>query len=363
VSKKVRRAGKTRIQEVANEGGVSIATVSRVINGSDSVTPELRERVLKAARKLNYNLDGKNKARIIAFVLSNRAVFSPFHASVLVGAEAYCAAHDYGLLYMPLQYPSSVSWQNLHLPQILQRRDTIGAVIVAGTNSQNLLDLLTHKGIPFVVLGNNVVGEWKKEEYSAVYFDDIEGAYEATRYLQSLGHRRIAYVGNYRLPWFARRYEGYRRAMEEARLTPLFNDFDSSHPEEVGYLATKSILKSGEAVTAIFAGEDVAARGAYKAIHEGRLRVPDDISVVGFDDTEAAALNPPLTSVRVFTEQAGKQMAEMVLKKISQPELGPEVVTIPTQLVKRESARLLVQSEIVPKAESIEVEAEMLSAS
>jgi DNA-binding LacI/PurR family transcriptional regulator len=364
MSKKIRRAGKTRIQEVADEGGVSIATVSRVINGSDNVTPELRERVMKAARKLNYNLDGKNKARVVAFILSNRAVFSPFHASVLVGAEAYCASHDYGLLYMPLQYPGNVSWQNLHLPQILQRRDVIGAVIVAGTNSQNLLDLLHYKGIPFVVLGNNVLGEWKKEEYSSVYFDDIEGAYEVTRYLQGLGHQRISYVGNCRMPWFARRYEGYRRAMQEAGLTPLLNDFDSTNAEEVGYLATKSILKSGESVTAIFAGEDAAARGTYKAIQESGLRIPNEISVVGFNDTpEAAALNPPLTSVKVFTEQAGKQMAELVLKKIGQPELGPEVVTIPTQLVKRESCRLLAPSEIVPKAESIEVRAEALSTS
>ena len=342
---------------MADEGGVSIATVSRVINGSDSVTPELRDRVIKAARKLNYNLNGKNKARIIAFILSNRAVFNPFHASVLVGAEAYCASHDYGLLYMPLQYPGNVSWQNLHLPQILLRRDTIGAVIVAGKNSQNLLDLLTNKGIPFVVLGNNVVGEWCKEEYSAVYFDEIEGAYEATRYLQVMGHRQVWYVGNCHMPWFARRYEGYRRAMSEAGLSPLLSDLDSDNPEEVGYLATKSILKGGEPVTAIFAGDDTAARGAYKAIQESGLSIPNDISVVGFNDTpEAAALNPPLTSVRVFTEQAGKQMAELVLKKIAEPDLGPEVVTIPTQLVKRESCRLLIQTQAAPR-ESIEVRA------
>jgi DNA-binding LacI/PurR family transcriptional regulator len=232
----------------------------------------------------------------------------------------------------------------------LQRRDIIGAVIVAGTSSQNLLDLLSHKGIPFVVLGNNVVGEWRKEEYSAVYFDDIEGAYDVTRYVQSLGHRQIWYVGNCRMPWFARRYEGYRRAMEEAGMPPLLNDMDADDPEEVGYLATKSILRSGDAVTAIFAGEDAVARGAYKAIQEGNLRIPDEISVIGFNDTpEAAALNPPLTSVRVFTEQAGKRMAELVLKKIGSPELEPEVVTIPTQLVKRESCRPLVRTETTPE--------------
>ena len=176
-----------------------------------------------------------------------------------------------------------------------------------------------------------------------------------TRYLQSLGHRQIWYVGNCRLPWFARRYEGYRQAMEEAGLSPRAGDMDFDNGDDIGYLTTKSILKSGEAVTAIFAGEDAAARGAYKALQEGGLRIPDDISVAGFNDTpEAAALNPPLTSVHVFTDQAGKQMAELLLKRIGRPDLGLEVITIPTQLIKRESCRLLVQTEAAPKEESFQ---------
>ena len=340
----VRRARKIGIQEVARSAGVSIATVSRVANSSATVTPPLRQRVIKAALKLGFNLSGKNKSRIIAFILSNRAVLHPFHSSVLVGAEAYCAAHDYGLLFLPLHYPSHVSWENLHLPQILQRYEIIRAVIVAGTNSQNLLDLLAHRGIPFVVLGNNVVGEWRKEEYSAVYFDDIDGAYEVTRYLQSLGHRHSWYVGNCRMPWFARRCQGYRRAMEEAGLAVRVSDLDCDNGEDVGYLATKSILKSGEPVTAIFAGEDASARGAYKAIQGAGLSIPEDISVAGVNDTtEATALNPPLTSLRVFTDQVGKQMAELALKRVARPDLGPEVSTIPTQLVKRESCRPPIQ--------------------
>ena len=346
---KVRR--KTGIQEVAKAAGVSIATVSRVANGNESVSPDLRTRVKKAASELKFNLNGKGKAKMIAFVLSNRNVFNSFHAAVMVGAEAYCASHDCGLLFLPIQYASNVPAQNLHLPTILQDSSAISAVIVAGTNSQNLLDLLTRRGFSLVVLGNNVVGEWRKDEYNAVYFDDLEGAYDATRYLQSLGHRQIWYVGNRRLPWFESRYQGYRRAMEEAGLPLLLNDFDSGDPEDVGYLATKSILKSGEPVTAIFAGEDVAARGAYKAIHESGLKIPDDISVVGFNDNEAAALNPPLTTVRVFTEQLGRRMAAVVLERLGHSDLGPEVITIPTQLVKRESCLPILQTETATKAD------------
>src|SRR5204862_3940323 len=189
--------------------------------------------------------------------------------------------------------------------------DTIGAVILLINNSQNLLELLSHRGITFVFMGNNVVGDWEREKTSALYFDDVEGAYDATRYLQSLAHRDIWYIGNCQLTWFKRRYEGYCRAMKDAGLVPHLSEFDSGEGEDLGYLATKSILKSGDPMTALFAGDDAVARGAYKAIHEVGLRIPDDISVMGFNDTEAGSLHPPLTSVRVFTEQMGREMAAL----------------------------------------------------
>jgi len=335
--KKVTQARKASINDVAKAAGVSIATVSRVATGSDRVSPELRRRVVKAASEVNFELNGKGKTKIIAFILANRDVFMPFHASVMVGAEAYCASHDCGLLFLPIHYGSKVPWQNIHLPTILERSGPISAAILAGKNYQNFLDLLTHRGISFVVIGNNVVGEWKTDQYSALYFDDNEGAYEATRYLQSLGHSEIWYVGNCQMPWFDRRYKGYRRAMDEADLQPHLSDFDSDGGEELGYIAAKSILKTGEPITALLAGDDAVARGAYKAIHEVGLRIPDDISVVGFNDTEAAGLNPPLTSVRVFTEQIGRGMAALAVERLNQPDLPPEVITMPTQLVKRES--------------------------
>lgn len=336
---KKKRSGKTRIQDVAKLAGVSVATVSRVVTGSDRVSSELRSRVLKAASELKLELNGKGKSKIIAFILANRELFNPFHAGVMVGAEAYCASHDCGLLFLPIHYGRDVPWQNLHLPQILTRPGPINAAILAGKNSQNLLDLLSHRGISFVVMGNNVIGDWHQSQYSTVYFDDVEGGHEVTRYLLSLGHRDIWYIGNFLMPWFKSRYDGYVRAMEEAGLPPRVNEFDSGEGENLGYLATKSILKSGESITALFAGDDAAARGAYQAIHESGLRIPEDISVVGFNDTEAASLRPSLTSVRVFTEQVGRGLAALAVERLNRPDLPPEEITIPTQLVKRESCR------------------------
>jgi len=339
MAQKQKRAERARIHDVAKLAGVSVATVSRVATGSDRVSPELRARVQKAATELKFELNGKGKAKIIAFILANRDLFNPFHAGIMVGAEAYCASRDCGLLFLPLRYGSSVPWQNLHLPSILERPSPVGAAILAGKNSQNLLDLLAHRDIPNIVMGNNIVGAWNKEESSALYFDDVEGAYDATRYLQSLGHRDIWYVGNRQLTWFERRYEGYRRAMEDTGLVPRVNEFDSGEGEDLGYLVTKSILKSGESMTALFAGDDAVARGSYKAVHEVGLRIPEDVSVIGFNDTEASSLHPALTSVRVFTEQMGREMAALAYERIGRPDLPSEVITIPTQVVKRESCR------------------------
>ena len=131
----------------------------------------------------------------------------------------------------------------LRLPKVVQRHDVIRAVILAGTNSMNLIQLLGQKGIPFAVLGNNVIGEQQDLKNNDVVFaDDIQGGQDATRYLIELGHRRICFVGNTRLPWFARCFEGYRRAMEEAGLTPLESSIDSEDDTESGYLGTKSML-------------------------------------------------------------------------------------------------------------------------
>jgi len=339
---------KVRIQDVARAAGLSNATVSRVLNGSERVKPDLHERVIKSALRLGFNLNRRNDSRIVAFLLSNRAVLHPFHSAVLVGAEAHCAANDYGVLFLPMQYSPKFSWKELHIPRLLQSRRVVRGVIAAGTNSQNLLDALKDRHLPIVCLGNNIVGDWRKDDCSAVFFDDIGGAQEATSYLQSLGHRDIWYVGNCQRTWFARRSNGYRRAMEEAGLSPLIRDLNIDNAEDLGYLATKSILSEGRGITAILAGDDTTARGAYRALADHGLKIPTDISVIGVNDTiEASALIPPLTSVRVFTEQLGKQMAELLLKQISRLDLKPQVVTLPTRLIRRESCGPVAQGEAV----------------
>ncbi len=327
-----------RVRDLARIAGVSPATVSRVLTGRARVSPEVQARVRNAATEAGFKIEDASRTKLIAFLLGNRDLLHPFHSRVLVGAEAFCSANNYSILFLPFHYRSDVPWQELHLPKILQRRDQISGFVVAGTNSQNLFDLLASKQIPFSVLGNNVLDDWKSNEYDTVWFDDEQGAYEMTRHLQSIGHQDIWFVGNCKFTWFARLYKGYRRAMEEAALPPRMSGFDCAQEESVGYLGAKSIFTSGESATAIFAGTDACAQGVYKALRDLNVRVPEEVTVVGCDDVDAVKLYPPLTTIRVFGEQVGAHLSELVLNRIAQPGAPAQQHTIPTQLIKRESS-------------------------
>jgi DNA-binding LacI/PurR family transcriptional regulator len=341
-SKRMKKAppknGKVGLREIASAANVSVATASRVLSGNTRVARDIQKVVLEEAKKLGIDPSERNKTKTLAFLLSNRAMLHAFHSRILSGAEAHCAANGWDMVFLSYTYSPHAPWTELHLPRVLQRHDVIRAVILAGTNSGNLIKLLDHKGISFVVLGNNVVGEQRDLQANDVVFaDDIQGGHDATRYLIGLGHRDIWFVGNTRLPWFARCFEGYRRAMKENGLPAHESSTDSEDDTESGYLGTKSLLARDEPVTAILAGNDYTAHGVYKALRDRGLKVPDDISVVGCDDTVGMWLSPALSTTREFPEQLGKQLVELVLKRIAKPEQGSQCVTIPTEFIKRDS--------------------------
>jgi DNA-binding LacI/PurR family transcriptional regulator len=332
---------KIGLREIASAAQVSVASVSRVLNGNNRVDPAIQKIVMDTAAKLDIDLFQRNKTKALAFLLSNRAMHDAFHSRILIGAEAYCAAHGWDMVFLSFNYSPHAHWKELHLPKVVQRHDVVRAVILAGTNSTNLIDLLNHKGITFVTLGNNILGDPNKLNNDVIFSDDTQGGYDMTRYLISLGHRSIWYVGNTRLPWFARCFAGYRRAMEEAGFESHLSSIDSEDNLEIGYLGTKSLLARDPSVTAIFAGNDPSAHGVYKALRDSGLKIPDDISVVGCNDTVGAWLYPGLTTIREFPEQLGKKMVELVLSRINHPEQPPQRVTIPTEFIKRDSCRAI----------------------
>jgi DNA-binding LacI/PurR family transcriptional regulator len=333
-----KKTGKVGLREIASAANVSLATASRVLSGNTRVDRTIQKTVLEEAKRLGIDPAERNKTKTLAFLLSNRAMLHAFHSRILSGAETHCAANGWDMVYLSFNYSPQVPWTELHLPRVVQRHDVIRAVILAGTNSANMIKLLEHKGITFVVLGNNVVGEQQDLSNSDVVFaDDIQGGQDATRHLIALGHHHIWFVGNTRLPWFARCFEGYRRAMEESGLVARLSSTDSGDETESGYLGMKSLLARDEPVTAVLAGNDPTAHGVYKALRDKGLKVPDDISVVGCDDTVGTWLSPALSTTREFPEQLGKQLVELVLRRIAQPDQGPQCVVIPTEFIKRDS--------------------------
>ena len=330
-------SSKATLRDVARIANVSTATVSRVANGNPQVQPEIQSRVFAAARQLGVDLTETRKKRSLAFVLGNRDALNEFQSRVLLGAEGYCVQHGWDLNFISFWCDLETSTGNLRLPPALTRNDRPGGVILSGTHSTGILATLQEKRIPFSVAGNNIVGEWRPEEYDCVLTDDVRGASEVTQYLIGLGHRDIWYIGNQRLPWYARCAEGYRRAMSESGLEPRFSEI-RSEDRELGYLAAKSLLANKEPATALFAGNDQAASGIYQALLGSGMRVPDDISVAGFNDTMGDVLHPGLTSAREFPREVGRHLAEFVFNRIENPDLPPQQMMIPTELIRRDSA-------------------------
>jgi DNA-binding LacI/PurR family transcriptional regulator len=332
-------AKKHTLHDLAIAAKVSPATVSRVVAGNPSVDPGIRQLVRKAAEKLGIDLEErrKGKSRIIAFLLANRDVLHSFQARILLGAEAYCTQHNWELLFMSFRYTPEIPPTALHLPQLLSNRTNARAVILGGSNYPNLFQALNARGIPFAVLGNNVEGEWDPVHSDVAYSDDVSGAFEATQHLIAKGHRVIGFIGNQQMPWFRRCGSGYNRAMREAGLEAHTVDIRSDG-NQLGYLATKSLV-GRTPVTAILAGSDQVAAGVYTALSELNIPVPDEMSVVGFNDTAGTLLNPQLTSVREFPEELGRHLAEFVLSRIQSPLGRAREFTIPTQLVQRDSVR------------------------
>ncbi len=336
------RAEKVGLRQIAESANVSLSTVSRVANGIASVDREIQKRVREAAANLGIDLSRRNKARTLVFLLSNRDVLHPFHSHVLTGAAAACAEQGWDMLFVPYRYPANLSRKELHLPQIVQRTDMIRSVILAGTNTANLLELLDYRGVPYVALGNNVVVKDTNDlKCDAVFSDDIQGAYEMTTYLQQLGHREIWFVGNCSLAWATRCYRGYCRAMEAAGLAVHLSEIDSLDDGEVGYLGTKLLLSRGQPVHAILGATDETAQGIYRVLRERGLQVPGDVSVAGCNDTLGGYMNPPLTTIREFPQLLGKRLVDLALERIAHPDLPVQQVTIPIELVKRASCATL----------------------
>jgi len=325
--------------------GVSIATVSRVLNDYDDVAAETRERVLKLARDLEYTPTAAartlvtQRSRVIGVVLftgeGHPDLQHPFFQEVLVGLKHRVGGSGYDLLLFANDVSENGTGANSYLNR--SRHHHVDAVALMGVDARDPeVQRLTSSNIPCVGVDLDVIG--RRTGY--VISDNDEGARLAVRHLHELGHTRIAVItGMTTTRPGVDRLIGYRAELEALGL-PYLDDYvregDFYFPS--GYAGMQALLDLDEPPTAVFAASDVMAVGAIRAAQERGLRVPQDLAVVGFDDIQLAQLaHPALTTIRQDKVGLGAAAGDALLRMLERPDAPPPVTTLPVELVVRES--------------------------
>jgi LacI family transcriptional regulator len=340
---------KTTIREVARAADVGIGTISRVLNSSSQVSQETRERVLAAIRRLGFRPNAqarrilKRRSEMVCFLLSNRDFLHPFHARILQGVESYASGQRQHVLFAALHYSARTLPDRIDLPPVLQEHGLIDGIILAGTIYPNLVHRIQSIHMPFVAFSNNVVGMGDEQQFDQVGFDDFNGTLHATRHLIEQGHRQIVFAGDVSFPWLRRRFEGYRQGMREKKLKAASIMVRNSQSfVDFGQKSVERILARRPRPTAVVAGNDEIAYGIWRTLRRHAVKVPDDISLVGFDDREEAVLmDPPLSTVRVHKEEIGETCMKMLLERLHHPRMTFSQRILPTEFVIRGTVRSL----------------------
>lgn len=332
----------TDIRSIAKHLGVSVSTVSKALNGYDSISETTRERIIQVAREYNYypsraarSLRG-NKTEKIGLVLythtplSNRS--SEYYFEIIRGAATTSESRGYNLiLYL------TVGTEQDRLINICRSHEVDCLILMIGSGAlDGPVNLLMKEEIPFIVLNKHP----NYPNVSYIVSDHEKGAKEAVEHLIKLGHQRIAYIGRGDDPETSGdRFAGYRQALLSHGIT-LDESLVvlTSSRSTSAYHAMKELLEQPSRPTAVFTYSDAWAIGALRAISEYGLVVPNDISLVGFDDLRTSSLtNPPLTTVRQDLTELGKQAIEALLQQLEDNLSAPIRRTIPIELIVRQS--------------------------
>ncbi len=331
--------GRATISDVAELAGVSKATVSRVLNSSGAVAPEKATAVRDAADKLRYEPFGpaqalrQSRVRIWAVIIAD--IQNPFFTSVVRGIED--VAHLNGYRLVLCNSDEDVEKESVYL-DIAVRERMSGVVLAAASSTGSHIDRLLDDGIPVVAIDRRLAGEM----VDAVVVDNTAGACEATLHLISSGYERVGcVVGPAQVSTSSERLAGYRNALRLAG-----HRYDKSivrradHREGGGHKATAAMLQQANPPDALFVANNLMTVGAIRAIHERGLIIPDDIGLVGFDDSQIAQLlRPTVTVVVQPVLEIGRTAAELLLD--AQPNRTARDIVLAPRLVIRESSQRL----------------------
>ncbi|HEX3301531.1 MAG TPA: LacI family DNA-binding transcriptional regulator [Thermomicrobiales bacterium] len=343
MSRRVSDGRRVTLQDIADATGLSLASVSLALNDREGISSENRQRVIQVARELNYERLAsrpRTARRTVSLIVERLPVSvaaDPFNRPIIEGLEAAARQHGYRIMMefvSPSDHPGSAHWS---------QGATDGVIILGGGDlSPEWVQAAVDAAIPVVMLDHVVPGL----DLPAVIPDNLAGAHSITRHLLDMGHRRIGFIRGPSKYWtLSERLAGFMLALQQAGVWPREELMPPrvSHSEEKGYGEMQILLDLPKPPTAVVAVSDKTAVGAYRAIIERGLAIPQDISIVGFDDIEVArALNPPLTTVHVPGAEIGRVGFERLRHLIEGEENGLSRQikwTIPTRLVHRGSVR------------------------
>lgn len=336
------------IKDVAKQAGVSTTTVSHVINKTRFVAEDTTKAVWEAIKQLNYSPSAVarslkiNTTKSVGMLITTSE--SPFFAEIVLAVEEFCYRKGYSLFLCNTQNDSE-KIKN-HLDMLIKKR-VDGILVMCSEYSDNAFETFENTNIPMVVMDWGVNGNGRDR----ILDHSFDGGYLATRHLIENGHQKIAVItGDLEKETVRTRLDGFKKALSDANLNVpdewiLKGDFEP----EGGYECMNNLLKSGkELPTAVFCFNDVMALGAISAITEKGLSVPQDISVIGYDNVHSSRFYaPPLTTVHQSKSRLGSAALELLLERIENNEKAkePRVLEFFPELVKRSSVRNLTIKE------------------
>lgn len=321
-----------KLKEIAERANVSLATVSHVINGTRPVSDTLRKKVVQAMTELGMevNLPPRKRAssQLLAMIIDD--IFNPFFTEVFAAAESTARSMGYHLLLLPIEK----DYDAFYLQDLEDKK--VDGFILATRLSLSHLKKFFSAQIPLVFLGGVLDSPFSR----SILFPDEEGAYLATRHLVDLGHSRILCVGGpCKNSLFHSRFQGYRRALTEKQIpidpqlmVEIVPTFEEAYQVGLKYLSAPE-----NQISAVFAHNDPVACGIMAAAQELAKKIPQDLSVVGFDNTFFSRLTcPALTSVEIPKKLIGKRSVELLVRLIHGNEVQSYVIEN-TKLVERKS--------------------------
>lgn len=333
------QSAKVTIFDVAEEANVSYGTVSRVINHDVHVKQETRDRVLKAMLDLGYMAN--RQARSLAGGKTNSiGVLVPdlgtgYIGEIIRGIDIELGLSDIDLILYTTHRTAS---KEANYVANLAEGMVDGLLLVLPRSPADFIGTLTARNFPFFLIDHQGIGP----ECPAVGATNWQGGFTATEYLIKLGHKRIGFVTGWMdLGCALDRLDGYRSAL---RINHVPEDpkliYEGTFFQPDGFTGASTLLDLPDPPTAIFASNDVMAMGVMDAVRHRGLRVPEDVSVIGFDDIpQASSVRPALTTIRQPLEKMGRVAAQMLLELLSQPQKKIGRIELPTELIVRDSCQ------------------------